>query len=120
VRDPACGGRVAGVGRAAAADVQSHRDLEARIALDQHRVAAALAGQRARPIGRDVVIDPRHVLADDLRLAAYDPLHLEAERALRALVEGPHLGGVDRALVRHAASIRARSSVGANAGWSSS
>src|SRR5262249_12548979 len=47
----------------------------ARIAPDEHAVAAATL----RPVGREVVVDARHVLDDDRRLPADDSLHLEAE-----------------------------------------
>jgi hypothetical protein len=69
---------------------------------DDDGVAAALAGRRTRPVGRDVVVDARDVLAHDLRLAGDDALHLEAERALHALLEDAHLRRVDRALERAA------------------
>ena len=76
-------------------------DLQIGAAGD-HDAMAATALRGVRPVGRALVVDARDVLDDEQRRAAAHAAHFESKRTLRARVELPHAGNLDRARERPA------------------
>ena len=83
----------------------SRSQLHRRHALDEDAVGARAVADR--PVRRDVVAQPRHVLDDDARLAAHDAHHLEAQPRHGARLDLA-VGQLDRLLRATAISWRCR------------